>query len=247
MKDVSLEEGRMEIIITIIVFSVVQSVLGVGLLVFGTPTLLLLGNSFETTLSIVLPASIVISSLQVRDGKDIKTVSTKNFNYFALPFLIIGLVLILKAQIKIDLKYIVGTLLIVSGLIKAIPTLSNKLSVIIKKYEKIYLALMGFIHGLSNMGGGLLTVYSSSVNSDKKLETRHTVAYGYLLMGVVQLVTLYILKPNLIHYNALLYIVIAFVSYKLLGSRVFNLTSQKVFNNLITGIILFYGITILIK
>ena len=49
-------------------FSTVQSVFGVGLLVFGTPTLLLLGCSFEETIAYLLPSSALISVMQVVDG-----------------------------------------------------------------------------------------------------------------------------------------------------------------------------------
>ena len=55
--------------VVVVVFATVQSLFGVGLLVFGTPTLLLLGYSFESTIAVLLPASITISFLQVRAGK----------------------------------------------------------------------------------------------------------------------------------------------------------------------------------
>ena len=38
------------------VLSIVQSLFGIGLLVFGTPTLLLMGYPFPNTLAILLPA-----------------------------------------------------------------------------------------------------------------------------------------------------------------------------------------------
>jgi len=48
--------------ISIIFFLVAfQSLFGVGLLLFGTPVFLLLGNNFESTLTLILPVSIIIS------------------------------------------------------------------------------------------------------------------------------------------------------------------------------------------
>ena len=56
-----------------ILFSLVifQSLFGVGLLLFGTPIFLLLGNNFESTLILILPVSITISLLQLLYHKGI--------------------------------------------------------------------------------------------------------------------------------------------------------------------------------
>jgi uncharacterized protein len=53
------------LVIIIAVFSVVQSIFGVGLLLFGTPTLLLLEYSYSETLWLLLPCSVTISLIQV--------------------------------------------------------------------------------------------------------------------------------------------------------------------------------------
>ena len=53
------------IVAVIALLSVVQAFFGMGVLIFGTPTLLLLGYDFLTTLSYLLPASFAISLLQV--------------------------------------------------------------------------------------------------------------------------------------------------------------------------------------
>lgn len=241
------EEGSMEIIVILIIFSIVQSILGVGLLVFGTPTLMLLGYSFENTLSIVLPASIMISTLQVIDGRELSKNIKNKFNLYTLPFVLIGLVLVLKLEVVFNLKYVVGTMLLVTGIIRLNKKLTLHLSTFIKRFEKIYLVLLGLIHGVSNMGGGFLTIFSSSISDGEKEKTRSIVAYGYLLMGLIQLITIYIINFNLLTIEVVLYIFIAFVSYKLLGKRVFNITSTKIYNNLLTSIILFYGITIVLK
>ena len=65
-------------------FSIFQSIFGIGLLVFGTPTFLLLGYDFFDVLNILLPHSIVISFLQMISSqeKDI------NFNSFHGSFVV---------------------------------------------------------------------------------------------------------------------------------------------------------------
>ncbi len=61
-----MDSMEVTVVVTVLVLAVVQSVFGVGLLVFGTPTLLLLGYPFDQVLAYLLPCSILISALQVR-------------------------------------------------------------------------------------------------------------------------------------------------------------------------------------
>ena len=48
----------------LLVLIIIQSIFGIGLLLLGTPTFLLLGHDFSSTLNFLLPSSIVISYLQ---------------------------------------------------------------------------------------------------------------------------------------------------------------------------------------
>ena len=58
------------IVLVIAVFSVVQSIFGVGLLVFGTPTFLLLGVSYVDAVGYLLPSSLLLSFLQTHGFKN---------------------------------------------------------------------------------------------------------------------------------------------------------------------------------
>jgi hypothetical protein len=51
-------------ILIITIFAIIQSIFETGLLVFGTPTFLLLGYSFDETLSILVPVSVTIIALK---------------------------------------------------------------------------------------------------------------------------------------------------------------------------------------
>ena len=65
-----------DILLTVIVTSVVQSIFGVGVLLFGTPLLLLLGYDFLDALITLLPISIAINSFQI----------LKHYNHIDLSF-----------------------------------------------------------------------------------------------------------------------------------------------------------------
>src|SRR4030043_495588 len=98
--------------IVVILFSTVQSVFGVGLLVFGTPTLLLLDYPFDTTLALLLPSSIVISAMQVLVGRECLLHFKKSFLLYSVPLIIVGLLLVLTDLLVFDIKSVVGTMLL---------------------------------------------------------------------------------------------------------------------------------------
>ena len=53
------------IYIIILILSVIQSVFGVGILLFGTPTFIYLGYDFFETLNLLIPCSLLVSLMQI--------------------------------------------------------------------------------------------------------------------------------------------------------------------------------------
>jgi len=68
------------LIVIILIFF--QSIFGIGLLLFGTPTFLLLGYNFLDVLNILLPISISISAIQLFLSKK----KIKNLNIILIYF-----------------------------------------------------------------------------------------------------------------------------------------------------------------
>ena len=54
-----------EPLVVVIVCTVIQSIFGVGILVFGTPILLSLDYNLMTSLGILLPSSLLVSVIQI--------------------------------------------------------------------------------------------------------------------------------------------------------------------------------------
>jgi hypothetical protein len=226
-------------------FSIVQSIFGVGILVFGTPTCLLLGYPFEMAISYLLPASISISCMQIMHGKtEIKL--KKEFLIFTIPFIILGLTLVLVKWLDLDMKILVGLMLILTGVIRLVPKLQSKMDRFLKKQMKFYLIGTGFIHGLSNMGGGLLTILSSSLFKRKK-EIRANIAYGYLIFGTTQIFVLAVFNPSLFHFNMIVFPFISLFTYVCLGNIIFLKSEEKIYGNLITAFTLAYGTVLLLS
>ena len=103
--------------VVIFIFSVVQSIFGVGVLLFGTPTLVIMGYSYVETLWIVLPTSIVISLSQVIIDWNLIQ-SRKHVYKYTLPALIIGLLIIIINKDLFDISKIIGVGLLIIVLMR---------------------------------------------------------------------------------------------------------------------------------
>ncbi|MDD5214883.1 MAG: hypothetical protein PHQ03_05005 [Methylococcales bacterium] len=182
-----------DILLTIIVTATIQSIFGVGMLLFGTPMLLLLGYSFVDSLGVVLPISIAISLLQVLKHVDyVDKVFFKNVLRYCIPIIVLFLALI--ASIKINVGFIMGIFLLLVALKSFLPQVENALKSIVK-YERLYLVVTGLVHGVSNLGGSLLTVMIYSKNYPKDT-TRVTAAACYAVFALFQLLTLLIMQTE---------------------------------------------------
>jgi len=234
----------MEVIFIVLIFSIVQSIFGVGLLLFGTPTLLLLGVGYEQVLWILLPSSITISLYQVFEKK-ILINSKKEVYIYTIPALIIGLIIVIMYNDSVDIKKIVGLFLLVIGIIR----LSKEFRVILKRFIennfKTYYALMGLVHGISNMGGGMLTVLMSSTY-DKKEMIQANISHIYLLFGLSQLLVLSFISSYTYYYQMPILIVLSSFSYYLTNKYLSVFINDSKYQLLITFLVLFYGIVALI-
>ena len=192
-------------LIIIVSLVIIQSIFGVGLLLFGTPSLLLLGYDFANTINILMPVSISISAIQFFKSKNRDINFIKEYNLFCLPFLIFFLIIALKFNYIFNFKLIVALLLVISSLI-----ILNKSKFSFKKIffkiRKLVLMGIGPIHGLTNMGGGFLAIYSTIVSRNNKEFSRYYICYGYLIMGIIQYSTVLILNyDNLFSINYIMF------------------------------------------
>ena len=105
-------------ILIVILLSIFQSVFGIGLLLYGTPLFLLLGNDFFYSLNILLPISMTISFLQIRNRKvSFKTDFLKLFNFITLPVLILTLIILIFNYKNINIVFIVAFVIIFFSII----------------------------------------------------------------------------------------------------------------------------------
>lgn len=228
----------------IALFSLVQSVFGVGLLLFGTPTLLILGYSYSETLWIVLPASLSISLAQIY-GQHQLVESKRNVFALTLPSAAAGTLIIFQLEGLTDVSKIVGAFLLIMGLLRSSSVLKNNLDLLITKHPKAIFLSTGLIHGLSNMGGGLLSFLMASIHKNK-LNIRTNIAFVYCCFCFLQLILLSLFKAEQFNLYCLVFPAFSLLIFLLLNRFLMDLINENEFQHAISLIIIIYGAASLI-
>ena len=229
-----------DLIIIIIIFSVIQSIFGVGLLLFGTPTLLLIGYSYVETLWILLPCSIIISLIQSIENYPLVKAKRKVV-YFTIPAMTLSLIVIVSYDYVIDIRKVVGLFLIFIGIVKFSSKLQIYLQFFIEKQLRLYYVLIGFIHGVSNMGGGPLSILMSTVYTDKA-KIRANIAFIYLILASFQLMILFIIDSTSLKYANFALMLVSLGAYLIANKYIADKVNDKKNIILINILILTYGI-----
>jgi uncharacterized protein len=242
---IGLGAGSAEICIlaaVVMVLSVVQGLFGVGLLVFGTPTLLLLGYPFQEALAYLLPSSVLISALQTVQGR--RRIELHRSLGFALPPLLVGLALVLTGVVSIDIKLLVGSLMVLSVAVRLCDPLKSRLQRSIRGNTGGYLALTGLLHGLTNMGGALLTILAATLFESKET-IRANIACCYLMFGISQLAVLALFQAQALTLASLMLAAIALLTYGTLVQLIYLKTSEARYQAFITILMLCYGLALI--
>ena len=230
-------------LLIIVLLSIFQSVFGIGLLIIGTPTFLLLGYNFFDVLNILLPFSITISLLQVIYSKEIDSGFNKKILLYCIPSLILALSILVKYENSIDFILLISFTIIFFSILN----LSKFKNIIFNNSDQrinVSLVILGLIHGFTNLGGSFFTLICANINKQKKL-IRHNIANGYLILGVAQLLFINIFYKTLIISN-LYYLYIPILSF-FVAQYFYNKINSQLFSKILNITILLYGIYIFLN
>tara|TARA_B110000444_G_scaffold177116_1_gene165748 strand:+ start:328 stop:1038 length:711 start_codon:yes stop_codon:yes gene_type:complete len=229
-------------LLIITLLSIFQAVFGIGLLLIGTPTFLLIGYNFFDVLNLLLPFSITISLLQVIYSKDIDSGFNTKILLYCIPPLILALSILVKYENNIDFILLISFTIIFFSIIN----LSKFKNTIFNNNKKINLGLiiLGLIHGFTNLGGSFFTLICTNINKQKKI-IRQNIASGYLIFGTIQLLFINIFYKTLTASN-LYYLYIPIISF-LIAQYFYNKINNELFSKILNITILLYGIYILIN
>tara|TARA_B100001142_G_scaffold328628_1_gene389271 strand:+ start:159 stop:896 length:738 start_codon:yes stop_codon:yes gene_type:complete len=233
------------ILITIVIFTVIQSIFGVGLLVFGTPTLILLGFSFYDTLSYLLPSSILVSLLQVYKNSNRISLYRKIVFLYCLPMVIIGLFTIIYIS-KYNFNLLVSLMLILMFIFRISENLRLRLEKFLSKNYKSGFLIMGLVHGFTNLGGAFLVIITNGLYKSK-LDIQSNIAYVYMFMALIQLLVLQLTGNLVVSGKILAFPIVSGFVFWNLGRFIFEKTSNKLYYNLMTFFILIYGLLLFFK
>ena len=233
------------LVIIIALFSVVQSIFGVGLLLFGTPTLLLLEYSYSETLWLLLPCSLTISLIQVVNGYKLIE-AKKRAVYLIIPTLVLGLALVITYANGINITRIAGVLLLMIGVIRFSSKLHALLASMVRKHIHMYYAIIGIVHGISNMGGAPLSIVMSTIYSKKEI-IRANVAFIYLILVIFQLIVLSIISITSVKSEIMWLIPVSFLSYMFTSKFISSRVNDKKYTYILNVMIVAYGVLAILK
>tara|TARA_B100000795_G_C22805913_1_gene444893 strand:- start:3388 stop:4131 length:744 start_codon:yes stop_codon:yes gene_type:complete len=230
----------------------VQTIVGVGVLVLGTPIMLLFQHTLPGAIEVLLPISILTSLINIFYFKIIKKLetfeinkkTTKYFIYLCLPSIFLGTYLLKTLHDFINFKILVSSIILFTLFVKLFS--KNNIIIFSNLKKKIFLVIIGLVHGLTNSGGTLLSIFILSLNNNAKKETRYDITFFYLFLAIFQYLIFIIFFKSNITINLLLnYLIIVFFGV-LFGNIIEKKIKKKTFPVFIDILALLTGIFLLI-
>ena len=166
----------------------IQTCVGVGVLVLGTPFLLIMNFNIIEIFFILLPLSILTSFgnlLIIKlSNKEIELTNLKKLKKFfgiCVPSIIVGLFILKNFENYINFKILVSIVIIFSILLI---TYQDRIKFRINFFRISTLSIIGIIHGLTNSGGTLMSLSLS--HDQKKIGARNSITFFYLFLAIIQ-------------------------------------------------------------
>ena len=229
-----------------------QTMVGVGVLVLGTPLLLILNFEIINIISILLPVSIFTSFFNLVYFRIVDKISLNKLggnikNYFftvCIPSIIIGILLLKYFQNIIDFKIFVALIIFLTLIVKKY--YKNNLININEFKKKLLLFTIGLVHGVSNSGGTLLSILVLKIYKNSKNITRYNLTFFYFFLAIMQYLIFIIIFQKLISIDLiliLLFVVLTGISF---GNYFIKFIKKYYFNLVIEILALISGIFLIL-
>jgi hypothetical protein len=165
----------------------------------------------------------------------------KKVAYFTIPTMILSLVFVVSYDHVLDINKIVGSFLLFIGIVKFSPKLQAYLQIFVEKQLRPYYVFIGLVHGVSNMGGGPLSILMSTIYHSKA-KIRANIAFTYLILALLQLIVLVVLDVNGLKYVNINLMLISLSMYLITNKYISHKVNDEKYTILINILILIYGI-----
>jgi uncharacterized membrane protein YfcA len=229
----------LKLIIIIFLLSTIQSIVGVGLLIIGTPILLAYNFDFFIILQILLPCSLMVNfyHLFFKNKKRVSISFKKIFLIYCLPFVPLGLILIYSLKDLINFKILIGFLILIILFFKKI----YKVRKISKIKKRFILVFIGLFHGLTNLGGTLLSLFllinnNNNNNNNNNIKIKKEIDFGYLCLAGIQYLFLIFYLNGEFEIKNIILIMTSFVSC-LIGNKINKYINQNKYSGLLNAMI----------
>ena len=235
------------IYLIIFLITFIQSIAGVGVLVIGTPIMLIFNFEIVEIMYFLLPLSMLTSLINLYFVKFVfkeKVIFEKKIikHFFLITFigLVFGLLVLKNYSKLINFNIVVSCIIFISVFIKINYSQVNTINI---KKRKFFLFVIGIVHGLTNSGGTLLTLLM--FNSKKNV--RGAIHFFYFFLALVQLLILQLITKNYKVLDINWYLIIIFVlTSVILGNYFFKKFKSKV-SYLVYFLALFSSIVLILK
>ena len=146
-----------EPLVVVIVCTIIQSIFGVGILVFGTPILLSLDYDLMTSLGILLPPSLLVSLIQILTIKNARPPS-KNIIIRSICGVVLGALLLLYFSVPLTVYIVTAVAMLLAGGLRLNLHLRYRVYHFLTHPSLNFHFINGIFHGFSNLGGILLVL-----------------------------------------------------------------------------------------
>lgn len=242
--------------ITYIIFvflTFLQSIAGVGILVLGTPLMLLMEYDMINILSNLLPISILTSLLNFLYFKFKKKkmkikidTDIKKFLFLACcPTIVLGLIVLKHFENYINFNFLVSLIIFLS--IFSIMIFKNIIFKFSKIFKIISLIFVGFVHGLTNSGGTLLSLFVSALQKNKLNQSRYNTTFAYLVLGLFQyfsFIIIFKIEYNLDIFKVFIIVVLIGV---ILGNILIKFVNEIFYKSIVNFLAIISAIFLIIK
>ena len=110
----------------------------------------------------------------------------------------------------------------------------------------MYYIMIGFVHGISNMGGGPLSILMSTIYSKKEI-IRANVAFIYLILAMFQLLVLSIISYSGLRSEVMLLIPISLITYIFTSKIISPKINNENYTFILNVMVLVCGVLAIIK
>lgn len=226
----------------VILCALCQSVVGVGLIMIGLPTLILSGYPFDHALSICLPGSLIINVFQVfAERGNYRRADLVSYTSICIIYTVFLFYLNLVIGLSFS-KLTAGIILLLTGIVGFMPPVRERFLKTLNIKPGVTNTAIGVIHSVSSLGGSLLSLTGTARYAESS-EARRFIAGGYLSLGAIQLA---FYSTHGVSITPVMYSLIAVPAYFISRIMVTPYVNHQKLKTFIFILILIYG-ALLIK